>query len=478
MFPSPQQPAPAGEKAPINFTTSPKPTLATATGAEPAFSTTPQQPPSSNNPPLAPSLATAPPPVATPPTPLAPTFKKPSPPRDVVGDFTKWFALGDNGLLDEFQIYLVESMLQDVFKDFMKKQEETRRKEEEDRDNAKADEFRKYNLSLRMFYRWRNNAREKRLREVRRQGREQARAFYEEQRAKESRARKEAALRAKAAQVKQAEVDHPQELMSMLKSKKASRKEAEEALLASGVLSGVSNEQEAARKIVHREYESLGAMLPPSGRSTRSPSVSSTARREGSKTRALRESLMGNNNSSFRRSLPSVSSRSSASPEASSRTSKVSSRWRLKAMGLVTLPDGTAVPESLAREATFGRGVEYPSSRPVSQGNFSRRGSMVDAARPETQFLSRSQGSDNQSGAVSPNKRKRPSDDDGAVARVEDGEETSSHKRVMSDAEKVLSELRAMRVEMEEDVTWFRSQNERLQSEAASRGSTPWGGSI
>jgi hypothetical protein len=48
----------------------------------------------------------------------------------------------------------------------------------------------------------------------------------------------------------------------------------------------------------------------------------------------------------------------------------------------------------------------------------------------------------------------------------------------MSGAEQVLSELRALRMEMEEGSAWFREQNERLQSEAGSRGTTPWEGSI
>jgi hypothetical protein len=76
-------------------------------------------------------------------------------------------------------------------------------------------------------------------------------------------------------------------------------------------------------------------------------------------------------------------------------------------------------------------------------------------------------------GAATKHKRKRTGDDDGEV----NGQNTSkekSHKRVMSDAQILMSELRAMREEMEEGASWFKDQNERLQSELNSRGSTPW----
>lgn len=71
------------------------------------------------------------------------------------------------------------------------------------------------------------------------------------------------------------------------------------------------------------------------------------------------------------------------------------------------------------------------------------------------------------------NKRKRVTDDDGELAGKATSE-VKAHKRVMSDAQNLMSELRAMREEMEEGASWFRDQNERLQSEGMSRGSTPW----
>lgn len=365
---------------------------------------------------------------------------------------------------------MVGDILKGVFDKFKKDEERRIQKEEDERNTAKADNFRIYNLSLKMFYRWRDNAREKRLKELRRKGREQARVFYEAQRVADVKSRKEAARKAEKAKAQRAVSDRPKELMSILKkkkAKKASRSEAEEALLASGVLSGVANERDAIARIVRKEYD-----LPANGRSSPSPSVSSTTG-GGAKTRAFRESFLGGT-SSFRRSLPSMSSRDSASPETANRTLKVSERWRLKAMGIVQMPDGTAVPELLADEMAFEQ-KRYPGLRHDSS---SRRASIADGTRPGSR-LSQSQGTlrvENSDGAASPNKRKRLSDDDGAVLKQGDGQ-ANSHKRVLSDAETLMSELRTMREEMEEGATWFKSQNERLQSEI-SRGSTPWDGSI
>jgi hypothetical protein len=172
-----------------------------------------------------------------------------------------------------------------------------------------------------------------------------------------------------------------------------------------------------------------------------------------------------------------MASRNTSSPEPGNRISRVSERWRLKAMGLVQLPDGTAVPESMANEMQHGKKrfggstMGPPSSYPI------RRASGGDFARPETrQRISSSHDTIDTSesdSAATKNKRKRATEDDGEATQERQAK-SSSHKRVMSDAQTLINELRAMREEMEEGATWFRDQNDRLQSEIISRSSTPW----
>ncbi|KAK7403314.1 actin cytoskeleton and mitosis protein [Neonectria punicea] len=397
----------------------------------------------------------------------------PAPPRDMMGDITKWYVQGDDGLIEDFQAFMLDNILQSVFRKFEKEQNKKRQQEEKERALAEATQFRVYSLSVKYFYRWRDNARELRLSQLRRSGRDQMRTYYETQRAAHLKAQKEAARRAAKERAELAEVNRPEEFMDMLKHKKPSKRQAQDALLSSGVLSGVNNEQAAAAKIVHKVPSVNGSVSSSQSRLSRSSTV-----KGGSKTQALREQLLGDGPASFRRSLPQMSSRDVGSSDSGTRVSKVSERWRLKAMGIVQMPDGTALPESLANDTRYGkkRYSEIGSMGPPTSGVV-RRASIADLTRPGGQnVLSGSQEYSNAKATetlAAKNKRKRVTDDDGELAGKA-ASEVKAHKRVMSDAQNLMSELRTMREEMEEGASWFRDQNERLQSESASRGSTPW----
>ncbi|KAF4509573.1 hypothetical protein G6O67_003735 [Ophiocordyceps sinensis] len=70
------------------------------------------------------------------------------------------------------------------------------------------------------------------------------------------------------------------------------------------------------------------------------------------------------------------------------------------------------------------------------------------------------------------NKRKRPASDDDDETSNNGETEANSHKRIMSDAETIRMELRALRAELEEGTEWFRAQNERLRDDSET--ATPW----
>lgn len=380
-------------------------------------------------------------------------------------------------MLEEFEAFMLENILQGVYRKFVKDQERKRQKEQDEQALAKATEFRRYTLSVRYFYRWRDTARELRLSQLRRSGREQMRAYYEAQRAAQLKAQKAEARRAAREKAELAELNRhrPEELMDLLKHKKPGkrRQSDEDALLATGVLSGVGNEREAIAQIVHATPSVNGTVSSQQSKLSRASTT-----KGGSKTRALREQLLGERSSSFRRSLPPSMSGNGSSPEPSGRVSKVSERWRLKAMGIVQMPDGTAMPESLANEIQYGKkrhsGTGTGTMGPPSS-SFIRRASGSDVARLEgAHRLSSSHGAIDTTdfdGTAATNKRKRTTEDDEDASQPGT---SNTHKRVMSDAQKLIGELRAMRAEMEEGASWFHDQNERLQSEMISRSSTPW----
>lgn len=405
------------------------------------------------------------------------TEPKPSPvpPRDLMGDFTRWFVKGDNGILEQFQVFMIDDIAGKTFENFRKETAERRRKEEEARINEEVSRFRTYNLSLKYFYRWKKNAREKRLRTLRRSGRDQLRAFYMSQHEAGRKAQKEAAKKAAKERAELAKVNLPEEFMDMLKRKKMSRRQAREALLSSGVLSGATNERDVVESIVQQEFRSRSNSVASSHQS--GESLSSSSRKFGAKTKALREMYLGKPGR-FRRSLPSTCSRESETPASTRPTSNASATWRLKAMGIEQLPDGTAVPESLAYDMRarpndysslgFGSTLDSSSVRRASVSGGNRiLGSPI-----------RKMGTSTVGDGLSNNKRKRPSEEEeveeGKVAGNLKTTERSKHKRVMSEAEKLTIELKAIRQELEEGREWFRCQSERLRSESRGLEAAHW----
>jgi hypothetical protein len=370
-------------------------------------------------------------------------------------------------------------MLKPCFDKFVADREARLEREEAERNKKLADDFRVYNISLRYFYRWKNNARQKRLRALRRAGREQVRVYHEAQRMAQQEAHREAARKAAKERGRTSDADRQEELKRIIKQRKVTHNQAEEALVASGVLSGIEKEREAAASIVRKEFgathqplthRAVQSMAPPTEKyrmHTRSPSVSSA--RAGSKSQSLRDEFLGNDMSGFRRSVPPIASSES---QGGSRSSRVSERWRLKAMGIVQMSDGTAMPESLAQDVRYGT-KSYAGLGSSSYGTQSRRASIThgsaSGSRPPSRARTYADAATELDMAT--NKRKRSSGDDGALV-VQNGD--YSHKRVMSDSERLVEELRSMREEMQSGTSWFKTQNERLQSELESRASTPW----
>ncbi|OAA72487.1 MCM3-associated protein [Cordyceps fumosorosea ARSEF 2679] len=389
----------------------------------------------------------------------------PQPKRDRLLDFTRWFVEGDDGLMTEFQQHFLDGLLTPVFVEWQQKAEEKRQREEEARDNAAADNFRREHLCVRYFYRWKAQAKNKRLRFLRRSGRDQFRNF--------SRAQQMASRIPQATPKSQPKVPpipqpiREQALMEGLRRSQAKKRYIPPATPSSTV--DVSKTRDSAAAIGRH----FNLPMPQSGTSSPARSRSSSVSKGGSKTRALREALLGTEPGRFRRSLPSIASSEDSRAE-SVRSSKVSERWRLKAMGIVQLPDGTAVPESLMNDRRF-HAYNRPSYRASSIASTASRRPSISSIPPPPPFESRLNGTtppavyeDNNS-----HKRKRASVDSMELVEQEDDIPPNGHKRVMSDAKDLVKELRMLREEMEEGTLWFRSQNERLHSEISSRGGTP-----
>ncbi|KAI1352199.1 hypothetical protein F5Y01DRAFT_101458 [Xylaria sp. FL0043] len=298
--------------------------------------------------------------------------------RDPMDDFTRWFVMGDRGLVEEkLAAVAVEHILKAIWEDLQAAEEIRRRQEEDEKSWAEALEFRRYSLKVTFFYRWRDITRKRRIIKRIQLEKEKARKWRSPQRVAE-RENVEALEREQAIQEAKELVgkrtrDHIQEMTKMRESTR-SRQRLEEDLLATGVLSGVRDERAAARHAARDDNaDTEHNMLPAEKQRLRSENQrrrkrglpplkrfpEAQASREGSKTALLRaisggagRDSLSMSTSSLRNSTFSSSYRSSLGFN-KSRVGKSQPKipdpyWRMKANGLVLMPNGEYLHETLA----------------------------------------------------------------------------------------------------------------------------------
>lgn len=468
--------------------------------------------------------------------PKLPAIVQQSKPKDLMGDFTNWIVLGDDGLIDQFQDAILEHLVQGVFDKYTVEEEERRKKEEDEQSWADALKFRRYNLGLKFFYRWRDITRSLVRKRMGRHNREAIKAYREAQaaQAKATKAAREKTKR-KAAEDHNRSTNDATTFVQQLKDRankrarttssqrESSTDSLERALLASGVLAGTSNEREAVSQVVRGDSSFQAPTNPfspttpatgfvvPSAR-PRDPlrpvrtgvSKSIAKPRESAKKQWLRDIASGKHTdgtingllshkavNNFSQSLPAgtkvtnftryqtSSPRSSVGPE--SQRSKQSSGpksdyWRLKARGLVTMPDGRALHESLALPMMYD-GVRYPGIGDYGLGPGKTQpteASDLEGNQAELAMRRRSslQGRDSRwsprssVGRASILRRSLPEPQTQlpSQARVDHSPAANEDTSLPADVEATLLEFKALAAEMDEGTNWFREQNDMMLS--------------
>ncbi|KAJ8124618.1 hypothetical protein O1611_g9022 [Lasiodiplodia mahajangana] len=391
--------------------------------------------------------------------------------KDPMGDFTRWFVLADKGLMqDELEALAVEHVLRKTWEDFKAAEEEQARREEDEKSWAEALAYRHRSLAVTFFYRWREIARKRRVVKRIQLEKEKARQWNSLQRVKEREAaevrKRETAVQEAKELVEKRTKEHAQEVMRMRGSTQ-SHQSLEEALLATGVFSGVRDERAAARHAARDDnVDSESGMLPAEQLRLRSENQrrrkrglpplrkypEAKAYKEGSKTAMLRSIANGAGRDSLSMSTGSLRNSTFSSSYRSSlgfnqnRVSKSQSNisdpyWRMKANGLVQMPNGEYLHESLAlpmlREGKRFPGLgDYglpPESFTPSQSPPAGLGQVPDSTSPTpARFLGSNRVSRSPSildGVAQKRKRARAEDEDLAAYR---NEAPASRKRAKS----------------------------------------------
>lgn len=301
-----------------------------------------------------------------------------APIKDPMGDFTRWFVLADKGLLeDELEAFAVEQVLKSTWEDFRAAEADRIRREEDEKSWAEALKYRHHSLKVTYFYRWRDIGRKRRAVRRIQLEKEKARKWSSLQSVKERELakgiEKEKAIKEAKELVGKRTKEHTQE-KTRLRELTQSRQSLEDALLATGVFKGVRDERAAARDATRDDdANSDGGMLPAEQLRLRYENQRRRTRglpplkrypeaktyKEGSKTSKLRALASGTGRDSLSMSTGSLRNSTFSSSYRSSlgfnqnRVNKPRSNvsdpyWRMKANGLVLMPNGEYLHESLA----------------------------------------------------------------------------------------------------------------------------------
>ncbi|KAI1178482.1 hypothetical protein F4777DRAFT_537779 [Nemania sp. FL0916] len=298
--------------------------------------------------------------------------------HDPMDNFTRWYVLADGGLMEsELEETAVTHVLRTTWENFQTAEKERIQQEEDEKLLAEALEFRRHSLKITFFYRWRNTVRKRRVVKRIQLEKEKAQKWNSLQSVK---AREAAEIAARDKAVKEAKelvqqrAEKRARETAMMRESVLSSQSIEDALLATGVFSGVRDERAAARYAAQDDHNDPYGDITPAERLRlhsenqrrrkrglhplkRFPEES--ARKAGSKTAMLRAVASGTgrdsmsaSTSSLRNSTFSSSYRSSLgfnrNRVTKSRTNVSDPYWRMKANGLVQMPNGEYLHESLA----------------------------------------------------------------------------------------------------------------------------------
>ncbi|TPX09681.1 uncharacterized protein E0L32_009154 [Thyridium curvatum] len=435
----------------------------------------------------------------------APTKKS-----DAMGSFTEWFVNGDDGLLQDFQGALVQHILKDAYESFIEQEEKNRREKEEAESLAKAMQWRHHNLGLKFFYRWRENARERRLQRRAVEVRETTKAWRESKAAERRAAREQ-----EAAKLRLSGNSFTEDLRASVDSRaslRRSRLSSAETMLATGVLKGVRDEQAAAARAVRTETPTSEVESIPSTPVLKRQSVNTredykpitlaktklTLRMAANRAAAKRALSMSppasepsrnrsysptGSASNFRHSFSARTTNFSRTykntppaRETTERRSNIrSNHWRLRAMGLVHTPDGGYVPEALVNSNSMPL-LTHSRSLSLQNGdvaeNLQGRASLSDRLRRSISSSKQPPPTSSSSPQGSKRKRSMDAEDESDDAGRGEGSPTGLKKQKKAwdpaEAERILGDLRETIKALDEGAQWYHEQNERMKESSTS----------
>ncbi|KAF5871281.1 putative leucine permease transcriptional regulator protein [Botrytis fragariae] len=295
-----------------------------------------------------------------------PVIHIPAPEVSPLDNFAKWIALGEDGIVEQFMTYTVQTLVQETMENFMKEEAKKARKEakriaeeEEELARKEADEFRRNAVAVKYFNIWRVNAHNL---WVRRQGSKARRARIEHA---ESMRASRAALSANVVDDFRVSISKGKKRVKNSPSK-GRRPSLGSLLQGTGVLEGVHNPQDEIREIVYNGHTEHGNKRFKSSVSSIASDSSSNTHTRSQYDNSLQRTLLSDpsflNGGSRIHLLPTYQ----AENETRSQLSGVQTDYfRLKARGISTLPNGTPLATSVAKDPLRQKQSFEDSGKPI-----------------------------------------------------------------------------------------------------------------
>ncbi|KAG0648359.1 SAC3 family 1 [Hyphodiscus hymeniophilus] len=350
-------------------------------------------------------------------------------------NLARWVFVGNGGVLDQFIEHEVEGILHDAVAIYLKEELDRKTKEEATQAREVADKFRYRSLAVKYGQKWRTAAH--RL-WMRRKGREARKA------------RQEMAESLRASKVLQS----TNVVQDFRASANSSRRGSLESLLdATGVLDGVHDPNNEIRAIVRREEPKIPSKQRNPSRSTNSPASSTNGHRRGKSDNPFRRSLLSDPTYLHGGSRIHLMSKYDARDETRQQISGVQTDYfRLKARGISTLPDGTPLANSVAKDTLHKKRSFDTINKPTTP----QKSLMPPPAARSVPVKPAAQNELVWKGADSSEVIQAMK----ARARALIGEESRHNKRSFDEDEELFARAKRVREQMDEGSEWYSKQIE------------------
>ncbi|RDL35226.1 uncharacterized protein BP5553_07157 [Venustampulla echinocandica] len=366
------------------------------------------------------------------------TKQLPAPDRNAqLAKVTEWVALGTDGIIDQFTSYTVERILSRAAEIFTREEEQRAAKEEETLANEQADRFRYRSLGTKYFHIWREGAHRLRLKRRGREARQARKEMAESLRA--SRAAQSANI-----------------VEDFRASTSARRRGSLESLLeATGVLNGVHDPDTELQTIVRDEQGPRTKKRHRAQTTMNGRSPSENQHKRGKSDNPLRRSLLSDPSYLTGGSRIHLLPKYDIQDETRRQVSGVQTDYfRLKARGIVTLPNGTPLASSAVKGSLRQKQSFDGITKPNTPSKLRRLSPPRSVPSKSTRDLESDESGDPRDDHIHALKQR-------AQAVLSDDNRIRHKRSFDGDDEALFERAKRVREQMDEGVQWYRDEIER-----------------